>query len=68
MTSVSPKTTTALRLDDELMAAMRQIKDTVGIPITTQIEMAVRDWLSAKHGIVVKKQTDRKRPASRKRS
>ena len=47
-TTVSPKTTTALRLDNELLAVMRRVKATEGIPLTTQIEMAVRDWLDKK--------------------
>jgi hypothetical protein len=46
---MSPKTTTALRLDDDLLEAMRTVKMTEGIPVTTQIEMAVREWL-AKRG------------------
>ena len=48
---MSPKTTTAFRLDDELLEAMRTVKATEGIPLTTQIEMAVREWL-AKRGAV----------------
>jgi hypothetical protein len=38
---------------------MRDVKDREGIPVTTQIEMAVREWLK-KRGIVVK-------PAPRKK-
>ena len=48
---MSPKTTTALRLDNALLEAMRSVKETEGIPVTTQIEMAVRDWL-AKRGAI----------------
>lgn len=62
---MSPKTSTALRLDDALLAAMRQVKETEGIPVTTQIEMAVRKWLK-KRRVVVKK-TERKRAVTRKR-
>jgi hypothetical protein len=43
---MSPKTPTALRLDDDLLEAMRTVKATEGIPMTTQIEMAVREWLT----------------------
>lgn len=46
---MSPKTTTALRLDNELLEAMRSLKAAEGVPVTTQVEMAVREWL-AKRG------------------
>ena len=63
---MSPKESTALRLDTALLEAMRTIKDTDGIPVTTQIEMAVRGWLK-KRGVVVQK-PERKRVAPRKHS
>ena len=63
---MSPKEATAFRVDVELMNAMRDLKDTKGIPVTTQIEMAVRDWLRREYGIVVK--SERKRAVTRKRS
>jgi hypothetical protein len=63
---MTPKESTALRLDTALLEAMRTIKDTDGIPVTTQIEMAVREWLK-KRGVVVQK-PERKRAATRKRS
>ena len=59
------KENTALRLDADLLAAMRRLKETRGIPVTTQIEFAVREWLK-REGVVVK--TERKRAATRKRS
>ena len=62
---MSPKETTALRLDQDLLAAMRRVKQTDGIPVTTQIEMAVREWLK-KRGVLEK--ADRKRATTRKRS
>ena len=67
---MSPKQTTALRLDGALLDAMRAVRESEGVPITTQIEMATREWL-AKRGVSVKKavkKTDRKRAATRKRS
>jgi len=64
---MSPKETTALRLDLDLLAAMRNLRETEGIPVTTQIEMASREWLR-KRGIIVKKKADRKRAGTRKRS
>jgi hypothetical protein len=62
---MSPKESTALRIDVDLLEAMRALKERDGIPVTTQIEMAVREWLKTK-GIVVKK-AERKRAATRKR-
>jgi hypothetical protein len=60
------KEATALRLDRDLLHAMREYKQREGIPVTVQIEKAVTAWLS-KRGVVVKK-TERPRPAGRKRS
>ena len=40
------KELTALRLDPELLDAMRRVKKHEGIPVTTQIEMAARVWLT----------------------
>jgi hypothetical protein len=62
---MSSKESTALRIDVDLLEAMRSLKDREGVPVTTQIEMAVRQWLKSK-GIVVKK-ADRRRAQTRKR-
>jgi hypothetical protein len=51
---MSPKEPTALRLDTDLLDAMRNVKDRDGIPVTTQVEMAVREWLK-KRGILLRK-------------
>ena len=63
------KETTALRLDTTLLEAMRRVKLQDGIPVTTQIEMAVREWL-VKRGVL--KNADRRRaprtPAERRRA
>jgi hypothetical protein len=50
---VSPKITTALRLDSDLLDAMRGVKEEVGIPVTTQLEKAAREWLK-RRGVKVK--------------
>ena len=62
--AVSPKEKTALRLDAELLKAMSSVREREGIPVTTQLEMAVRDWLT-KRGTIAK--AGRKRPVTRKR-
>ena len=48
----------------DLLDAMRRVKDKEGIPVTTQIEIAVREWL-IKRGALSK--TERKRAVTRKR-
>ena len=60
---MSPKETTALRLDRDLLEAMRKVRQHDGVPVTTQIEMAVREWLE-KRGTL---KADRKRAGTRKR-
>jgi hypothetical protein len=62
---VSPKDKTALRLERGLLDALREIRAKEGIPVTTQIEFAIRDWLKKK-GIHAKAQG--KRAGTRKRS
>lgn len=64
---MSPKELTAFRIDTDLLKAMRRVKDQDGIPVTTQVEKAVGEWLK-RRGVIVKKSTERKRPASRLRS
>ena len=44
---------------------MREPKNMKGIPVTAQIEMAVRDWLKREYGIVAK--AERKRAGTRNR-
>ena len=62
---MAQKELTALRLNTDLLEAMRKVKEIEGLPVTTQIELAVREWLK-KRGVVVK--SERKRAATRKRS
>jgi hypothetical protein len=62
---VSPKDKTALRLEQGLLDALREIRAEEGIPVTTQIEFAIRDWLKKK-GAPVKAQG--KRAVTRRRS
>jgi hypothetical protein len=58
---------TALRIDADLLEAMRQVKDKEGIPVTTQLEMAAREWLR-KRGITVKKAARRRVGARKQRA
>lgn len=62
---MSPKEMTALRLDPDVLDAMRRFKERDGVPITIQIEKAVTEWLS-RRGIVVKKAAPRRAVTRRK--
>ena len=55
---------TALRLDPNVLDAMRRYKESEGVPVTIQIEKAVAEWLK-KRGVIVK--SGRKRAGTRKR-
>jgi hypothetical protein len=63
---VSRKEFTAFRMAPELMKAMRAVKVAEGIPVSEQVDRAVRAYLEAR-GLTVKK-TERKRAVTRKRS
>jgi hypothetical protein len=59
----SPKDKTALRLEQGLLDALREIRAKEGIPVTTQIKFAIRDWLKKK-GATVK--AERKQPRKKR--
>jgi hypothetical protein len=61
---MSPKKFTAFRIDDRLLEAMQAVRVAEGLPVTTQVELAVREWLKKK-GVIVR--TERKRAATDKR-
>lgn len=63
---MSPKELTAFRMAPELMEAMREVKERDGVPISVQIDRAVREWLRAR-GVEVKKKAERKRVTARRR-
>jgi hypothetical protein len=50
---MSPKAFTAFRVAPELLEAMREIKATQGIPMSVQVDFALRNWMEAK-GVKVK--------------
>jgi hypothetical protein len=53
------------RLEEEILYALQQIRERDGIPVTEQVRRALKVWIAEK-GITLK--TERKRPASRRRS
>jgi predicted DNA-binding protein len=60
---MTPLKLAAFRLPDELIAALQEIKDRDGIPVAEQVRRALESWVKSK-GV----KSERKRPASRKRS
>jgi uncharacterized protein (DUF4415 family) len=60
-----PKQLTALRLDGDLLEAMRRLQERDGISFSEQMRRALRPWLESK-GVI--KKAERKRAASRKPS
>jgi hypothetical protein len=43
-----PKAFTAFRVAPELLEAMREIKATDGVPMSVQVDFALRAWLQAR--------------------
>jgi hypothetical protein len=64
---VSPKKPYTLKIDPELLEALRGIKDRDGIAESEQIRRGIQLWLETK-GVTVKKKTERKRSSARRRS
>jgi hypothetical protein len=50
---MSPKELTAFRIDREVMDGVRRVKDRDGVPLSVQVDRALRAWLRKK-GIDVK--------------
>lgn len=42
---MSPKTFSGFRIDDAILEVMQAVKNERGIPLSTQVEFALRDWL-----------------------
>jgi hypothetical protein len=51
---VSPKELTAFRIEPEIMDALRRVKDRDGVPLSVQVDRALRAWLDKK-GVPVDK-------------
>jgi hypothetical protein len=45
---MSPKELTAFRVDPEVMEGMRRVKDLDGVPLSVQLDRALRAWLKQK--------------------
>ncbi len=62
--NLSPKKPYTLKIDPELLAALREIKERDGVSESEQIRRGIQLWLKSKGG----KKSDRKRAVTRKRS
>lgn len=45
---MAPKELTAFRIDPEVMAGLRHIKERDGVPLSVQVDRALRAWLESK--------------------
>jgi hypothetical protein len=63
---VSPKELTAFRIDPEVMDGLRRVKDRDGIPLSIQVDRALRTWLERKD-ITLKKRSTASERARRPR-
>ena len=57
----------SVRLDPDILEAMRKFKAAVGVPVAVQIEKAATAWLS-KQGVTVKKKTASRRASTRRKA
>ena len=67
---MSPKELTAFRVEADIMEGLRRVKDRDGVPLSVQLDRALRAWLEEK-GVTLKKasKTNRRAPktATRRR-
>jgi hypothetical protein len=45
---MSPKEMTAFRIEPEIMDGLRRVKDRDGVPLSVQVDRALRAWLEKK--------------------
>jgi hypothetical protein len=54
---MSPKELTAFRVETDIMEGLRRLKDRDGVPLSVQVDRALRAWLEKKGVSVRKPQT-----------
>ena len=59
---MSPKELTAFRVEADIMEGLRRVKDRDGVPLSVQVDRALRAWLEKK-GVTVKKASKANRRA-----
>jgi hypothetical protein len=50
---MSPKELTAFRVEADIMEGLRRVKDREGVPLSVQVDRALRAWLEKK-GVILK--------------
>ena len=45
---MSPRTTTTMRIDDELLEGLQRLKERDGVPVSEQVRRAIQAWLELK--------------------
>ena len=45
---MSPKELTAFRVEPDIMEGLRRVKDRDGVPLSVQVDRALRAWLEKK--------------------
>ncbi len=63
MAVMSPKEMTAFRIEPEIMDGLRFVKDRDGVPLSVQVDRALRAWLEKKGVDVDKASNPRGRAA-----
>ena len=63
---MTPKTASTFRIDDELMAALREVKERDGVPISEQIRRGLLECGLKRKGVSVKKAPSRRSGKPRK--
>ena len=63
---MTPKTASTFRIDDELMAALREVKERDGVPISEQVRRALLRCGLSRKGVNVKKAPSRRSSKQRK--
>ena len=66
---MSPKELTAFRVEADIMEGLRRVKDRDGVPLSVQVDRALRAWLEKKGVTLKKAKTNRRAPntATRRR-
>ena len=59
---MSPKELTAFRVEADIMEGLRRVKDRDGVPLSIQVDRALRVWLKTK-GVTLETPVKASRPA-----
>lgn len=65
--AMAPKELTAFRIDPEVMDGLRRIKERDGVPLSVQVDRALRAWLETKD-VKFRAETAPRRASTRRRA